>query len=103
VFDLGALSYAWAITKDRAGWQQLSISAAEVAKEVAALRAALDPEGFKPFDANLAYLLDRQVLEPIEHLISEKTRLSFVVDGALTSLPPRYSSRVTRQERIWPR
>jgi CHAT domain-containing protein/Tfp pilus assembly protein PilF len=89
VFDLGALSYVWAITKDRAGWQQLSISAVEVAKEVAALRAALDPEGFKPFDANLAYLLDKQVLEPIEHLISGKTRLSFVVDGALTSLPPQ--------------
>ena len=89
VFDLGALSYVWAITKDRAGWQQLSISAAEVAKEVTALRAALDPEGFKPFDANLAYLLDKQILEPIEHLISGKTRLSLVVDGALTSLPPQ--------------
>jgi CHAT domain-containing protein/Tfp pilus assembly protein PilF len=88
-FDLGALSYVWAITKDRAGWKQLSISAAEVAKEVAALRAALDPEGFKPFDANLAYSLDQQVLGPVEDLISGKSRLSFVVDGALTSLPPQ--------------
>jgi CHAT domain-containing protein/Tfp pilus assembly protein PilF len=89
VFDLGAQSYVWAITKDRAGWKQLSISAAEVAKEVAALRAGLDPERFKPFDANLAYSLHKQVLEPIADLISGKTRLSFVVDGALTSLPPQ--------------
>ena len=88
-FDIGARSYVWAITKVRAGWKQLPISAAEVAKEVTALRAALNPEGFKPFDANLAYLLDKQILEPIEDLISGKTRLSFVVDGALTSLPPQ--------------
>ena len=81
-FDIGARSYVWAITKVRAGWKQLPISAAEVAEEVTALRAALNPEGFKPFDANLAYLLDKQILEPIEDLISGKTRLSFVVDGA---------------------
>ena len=89
VFDLDARSYVWAITKDRTGWKQLSISAADVATEVTTLRAALNPEGFKPFDANLAYLLDKQVLEPIEEFISGKTRLSFVVDGALTSLPPQ--------------
>lgn len=89
VFDLDARSYVWAITKDQAGWKQLSVSAAEIATEVTALRAALDPEGFKPFDINLAYLLDKQVLEPIAELISGKTRLSFVVDGALTSLPPQ--------------
>ena len=43
----------------------------------------------KPFDRNLAYQLYRQVLGPIEEIISQKTRLSFVLDGALTSLPPQ--------------
>src|SRR5262249_21360192 len=33
--------------------------------------------------------LYRQVLGPVEDIISQKTRLSFVLDGALTSLPPQ--------------
>ena len=33
--------------------------------------------------------LYRQVLGPIEEIISQKKRLSFVFDGALTSLPPQ--------------
>jgi CHAT domain-containing protein len=41
----------------------------------------------KSFDRSAAYQLYRQVLGPIEKLISEKTRLSFVVNGALSSLP----------------
>ena len=51
--------------------------------------AGLDPDAPKPFDRNLAYQLYRQVLGPIEEIISQKTRLSFVLDGALTSLPPQ--------------
>jgi tetratricopeptide (TPR) repeat protein len=43
----------------------------------------------RPFNPSLAYQLYRQVLGPIEEIISQKTRLSFVVDGALTSLPPQ--------------
>jgi CHAT domain-containing protein len=56
---------------------------------VGTLRTGLNPEFPKPFDRNLAYRLYRQVLGPIEEIISQKTRLSFVVDGALTSLPPQ--------------
>ena len=38
--------------------------------------------------AIVAYQLYRQLLEPIEEIITQKKRLSFVFDGALTSLPP---------------
>ena len=53
------------------------------------MRAGLNPDAPKPFDRNLAYQLYRQLLGPIEEIISRKARLSFVLDGALTSLPPQ--------------
>jgi CHAT domain-containing protein len=87
--DLDNKSYVWVITKDRAEWRALSVSTEEVSKAVETLRTGLNPESPKPFDRNLAYQLYRQVLEPIEEIISQKTRLSFVLDGALTSLPPQ--------------
>jgi tetratricopeptide (TPR) repeat protein len=88
-FDFDAESYAWILTKDRAQWKQLSINADDVAKKVATLRTTLNPDSPKPFDADLAYQLYRQVLGPIEEIISAKARLSFVLSGALTSLPPQ--------------
>ena len=87
--DLDQKSYVWVITKDRAEWKELSVSADDVSKEVGTLRVGLNPDAPKPFDRNLAYQLYRQVLGPIEEIISQKTRLSFVLDGALTSLPPQ--------------
>ena len=87
--DLDKKSYVWVITKDRAEWKELSVSAEDVSKEVEILRTGLNPDSPKPFDRNLAYQLYRQVLGPIEEIISQKTRLSFVFDGALTSLPPQ--------------
>ena len=88
-FDFDAKSYAWVITKDLAEWSQLSISASDLVNEVATLRVALDPDSLKSFDADLAYRLYRQLFGPIEEIISEKRRLSFVLSGALTSLPPQ--------------
>ena len=87
--DLDKKSYVWVITKDRADWKELSVSAEDVSKEVGILRTGLNPDSPKPFDRSLAYQLYRQVLGPIEEIISQKTRLSFVLDGALTSLPPQ--------------
>ena len=87
--DLDKKSYVWVITKDRAEWKELSVSAEDVSKEVETLRSGLNPDSPKPFDRNLAYQLYRQVLGPIEEIISRKARLSFVLDGALTSLPPQ--------------
>ena len=87
--DLDKKSYVWVITKDRAEWKYLSVSAEDVSKEVGTLRTGLNPDAPRPFDRNLAYQLYRQVLGPIEEIISQKARLSFVLDGALTSLPPQ--------------
>ena len=87
--DLDKKSYVWVITKDRAEWKELSVSAEDVSKEVETLRTGLNPDSPKPFDRKLAYQLYRQVLGPIEEIISQKARLSFVLDGALTSLPPQ--------------
>ena len=87
--DLDKISYVWVITKDRAEWKELSITAEDMSKEVATLRTGLDPDSPKPFNGKLAYQLYQQVLGPIEEIISQKSRLSFVFDGALTSLPPQ--------------
>jgi CHAT domain-containing protein len=87
--DLDKTSYVWIITNNRAEWRQLSVSAEDVSKAVATLRVALDPETLKPFDRGVAYQLYQQILGPIEEVISHKTRLSFVLSGALTSLPPQ--------------
>lgn len=85
IIDLDQKSYVWVITKDRAEWKELSVSAGDVSAWVGSLRTGLDSP--KPFDRSLAYHLYRLVLGPIEEIILQKTRLSFVLDGALTSLP----------------
>ena len=87
--DLDAESYIWVITTSRAEWKKLPVSDAEITKEVATLRGTLDPHLQKPFDSALAYQLYQQVLGPIEDVISDKSRLTFVLSGALTSLPPQ--------------
>jgi CHAT domain-containing protein len=87
--DSDEKSYVWVITKDRAEWKELSVSAEDVTKEVKSLRAGLNPESPKPFDHKLAYRLYQQVLEPIKEIIAQKKRLSFVLYGVLTSLPPQ--------------
>ena len=87
--DLDQKSYVWVITKDRAEWKELSVSAEDVSKAVGILRTGLNPDAPKPFDRKLAYQLYLQALGPIEEVIAQKTRLSFVLKGALTSLPPQ--------------
>ena len=79
--DLDQKSYVWVITRDRAEWKELSVSADDVSKEVGTLRAGLNPDAPKPFDRKLAYQLYQQVLGPVEEIIAHKTRLSFVLDG----------------------
>jgi len=87
--DLGKKSFVWVVSKNAADWKQLDVSADDVAQKVAALRALLDPANLKPFDATLAYELYGKVLGPVDNIIKAKPRLSFVVNGALTSLPPQ--------------
>jgi CHAT domain-containing protein/Tfp pilus assembly protein PilF len=85
--DLGKNSYVWVITKNGAEWKEISVSAEDVSKAVVTLRGALDPNSPKSFDSSVAYQLYQQLFGPIEKIISQKSRLSFVLDGALTSLP----------------
>ena len=87
--DLDEKTYVWVITRNRAEWRPLSVSAEDVSKEVRTLRTGLDPDSVKPFDRDLAYQLYQQILGPIAEVIAKKTRLSFVLGGALTSLPPQ--------------
>jgi CHAT domain-containing protein/tetratricopeptide (TPR) repeat protein len=91
VIDLDEYSFVWVVTKDRADWKAILIPAAQASKTIETLRAALNPypDSPKTFDRALAYQLYRQVLGPVEETISQKTRLSFVLGGALTSLPPQ--------------
>ena len=89
IIELGANSYVWAITRDAVDWKDLGTNAAEVAKSVTTLRTGLDPTNFRPFDPALSYGLYRQLLGPVEPIIAGKPRLSLVVNGALTSLPPQ--------------
>jgi CHAT domain-containing protein len=89
IIDLDQYSFVWVVTKDRAEWKPILIPAEQASKAIETLRAALTPESPKPYDHALAYQLYRQVLGPIEDIISQKTRLSFVLGGALTSLPPQ--------------
>ena len=71
--DLDQESYVWVITRDRAEWKELSVSADDVSKEVETLRTGLNPGCWRPFNRNLSYQLYRQVLSPIEEIISQKS------------------------------
>jgi tetratricopeptide (TPR) repeat protein/CHAT domain-containing protein len=89
VVNLAWPSYVWAVTKADARWVRLSINAAQAGQTIAALRSRLDPFSRRPFDANLSFQLYRQIIGLVEDLITGKPRLTFVVNGALTSLPPQ--------------
>jgi CHAT domain-containing protein len=88
IVDLGDKSYVWVVTKNRANWTELAVSAEQVSKTVATLRALLESD-YKPFDPKLSFALYGQVLGPIGDIIRSKPRLNFVFNGALTSLPPQ--------------
>jgi CHAT domain-containing protein len=88
VFDFGAKSYAWIITKDDADWTELKISAGDLSTQVRALRAWLsDPR--KRFDSDLAHRVYQETFGSFADKIASKHRLSIVTNGALTSVPPQ--------------
>jgi tetratricopeptide (TPR) repeat protein len=72
--DLDKRSHVWVIRKDRAEWKELAINAEDVSKLVETLRTGLDPDSPKPkpFDRSVAHQVYRQVLGPIEELISQR-------------------------------
>jgi tetratricopeptide (TPR) repeat protein len=87
VFDFDAKSYAWIITSTDADWTELKISARELDAQVKNLRGWLtDPR--QRFDPALAYKIYQATFGAFAEKIAEKTRLSIITNGALTSLPP---------------
>jgi CHAT domain-containing protein/Tfp pilus assembly protein PilF len=82
-------SYVWAITRSSTDWRELAITAADVSNQVSVLRNLLNFDSVRPFDTQASYALYRKILAPVEDLLSGKPRLSLVLDGALTSLPPQ--------------
>jgi len=79
----------WAITRSATDWRELAVTADDIAKKVAALRGWLDSYGLSPFDTQASFDLYRNILAPAEDTLRGKRRLSLVLNGALTSLPPQ--------------
>jgi hypothetical protein len=75
------------IGRNRADWKELAATASEVSRQASALRGLLD--SFSPFDPQASFALHREILAPVEDILAGKPRLSLVLDGALTSLPPQ--------------
>jgi CHAT domain-containing protein/Tfp pilus assembly protein PilF len=82
-------SYVWAVTRSAADWKKLAVTADEITKKVTSLRGWLDSHGLRPFDTQASFDLYQTILKPIEDTLHEKPRLSLVLNGALTSLPPQ--------------
>jgi CHAT domain-containing protein/Tfp pilus assembly protein PilF len=80
-------SYVWVIARTTADWKELAVTADDVTRQVAALRRLL--ESAAPFDPQASFALYREILSPVENILTGKPRLSLVLDGALTSLPPQ--------------
>jgi CHAT domain-containing protein len=93
LIDLGKrnidASYIWVVDRSHAVWKTIDAKSEELETKVAALRATLDPNSNKPFDAKLAYELYKLILGPVEDSIAKKPQLLMVMNGALTSLPPQ--------------
>jgi CHAT domain-containing protein/tetratricopeptide (TPR) repeat protein len=87
------VAYVWAITKDKpAQFAQLSVSRAQMAKEVAQLRKSLDPgvatiDEIPPFDVALANQLYQQVLAPVQSAFAGKKVMLTVPHAELGQLP----------------
>jgi len=87
VFDFGAKSYAWVITRDGADWQELNVTARDLAAQVMTLRESLTSPVPKPFDAALAHTIYESTFGALAGQLADKKRLSVVTNGAFTSLP----------------
>jgi len=87
------VGYVWAISKDApVQFVQLPIGRAQIAKEVAQLRKALDPgvssvEEIPPFDVVLANQLYQQILAPVESALKGKKVMIVVPHAELGQLP----------------
>jgi CHAT domain-containing protein/Tfp pilus assembly protein PilF len=85
--DIGDKSYAWVITKTDANWIEISANRKTLEDEIARLRQSLTFNVNEPFDTALAYQIYQQTIGPIASQFAGKKRISFITNGALTSIP----------------
>ena len=87
------VGYVWAVTKNGpAQFVQIPVSRASIARDVAALRKALDPsvstiEEIPPFDVALANKLYAQLIAPVQSSIEGKRVILAVPHAELGQLP----------------
>ena len=83
-------TWLWAVRRDRVALYNFRITAKQLAAEVNALRARLDPTrnpDLKPFDVKRAYAFHQSILAPAAPLLDGVRHVFMVPDGALSSLP----------------
>jgi len=103
--------FVWAVTRDAAVWKQIDSEPGMLTSEVAGLREvasgvsrnssladdasqframlAISDSDSEPIGPELAFELYRRLLGPVEETIRHKAHLIFVLNGAVSSLPPQ--------------
>ena len=83
--------YVLATTRSEAAWHRVELSSQDIARDVEALRAQLDPalwtSSLPPFNRARSHRLHQAILAPVKHLVRKSTRILFVIDGPLRNLP----------------
>ncbi|MCO6184652.1 CHAT domain-containing protein [Rhizobium sp. L1K21] len=83
--------YVYAVTKDRISGYALETEHGDVAKAVEMLRAGLafETNSETSFDKQAAFALYKTLLGPAGDLLKERKHILFVLNGAISSLPPQ--------------
>ena len=83
-------SFGFLVTREGVKAFPVKLSRAQLAEAVGELRQAFQPKGGRlvAFDLAASHALYRKLLEPVAAELSSLTRLVFVPNGALLSLPP---------------
>lgn len=95
VFDIKKknemFNYVWAVTRNAAEWKLIGSEKGEIADRLARLRTGLDlsESGRAHIDPAKAHELYTSLLGPVEDTLVGKSHLIFVLNGAVSSLPPQ--------------
>lgn len=83
--------YVWAVTAQEVQWQRLQTRNGEIAAAIGQLRLGLDLDDIarKPIRPIDAYHLYEKLLGPVYGVIKSKKHIVFVLNGAVSSLPPQ--------------
>ena len=87
LIHLGTKSYVWVFTNSEAEWKEIAVTDSQVSNAVSKL-ADLGVNLSRPFDPQASFNLYQVLLGPVDNIIRGKPRLSLVMSGAITSLPP---------------